>query len=103
MELSRPLNDYQKMVRKSWRALLWDFGRREWKSVFLAASIGIVAAEASHLLLRDIAFQSFLSSRYSPQPAISFDNPRYYLPYIFLILLTALVAIVANIGGYCKR
>jgi predicted KAP-like P-loop ATPase len=100
---AHPLNDHQKTVRESWEALLWEFAKREWKSAFLATSLGIVAAESVHLLLWDISFQSFLSSRYKPQPAVSFDDPRYYYPYIALILLTAVVAIVANIGGYFGR
>jgi len=45
-----------------------------------------------HLLWRDVLFQTSLISKYSPN-WISFDNPRYYIPYLTVLFFLVLLAV----------
>lgn len=95
------MNPSQKKILKSWRQILRQFAKREWFSFFISSSLGVVAAEVIHLVLLDRSFQSFLVSRY--KPAVSFDDPKYYIPYVIIIFLTTALAIGAFVFGYVKR
>jgi hypothetical protein len=75
----------------SWPRLLRDFGRREWISVFISSGSGVFVVEIFHLLSRDRSFRSGLGTKYNPD-WISFDDARYYIPYIIFILALLLLA-----------
>jgi hypothetical protein len=87
----KKLNSEQKKVLASWPRLLRNFGTREWISVFVSSAAGVLAVEVFHLLWRDRSFRLGLSTKYSPN-WISFDNSRYYIPYIVIILVLVLLA-----------
>jgi hypothetical protein len=56
------MNTRQKKILGSWRQLLWDFAKREWLSLFVSSSLGVLAAGSVHLFWLDHSFQSFLAS-----------------------------------------
>jgi predicted KAP-like P-loop ATPase len=95
------MNTRQKKILGSWRQLLWDFARREWLSLFVSSSLGVLAAESAHLFLLDHSFQSFLASEY--KSSISFDEPRYYAPYLTIVFITMFLAVGPFISGYIWR
>lgn len=94
------MNSRQEKILSSWPRLLKNFARREWVSLFVSTAIGVVAAEAVHLLWRDVLFQTSLISKYGPN-WISFDDSRYYTPYLtvffFLVLLAPGLFISVNL------
>jgi KAP family P-loop domain len=98
------MNSRQKRIVSSWLQLLQDFTKREWISLFVSSAIGVIAAESIHLLWRDHSFQCYVLSKY--KSSVSFDDPRYYVPYLvvfFLLMLVAVGPIVCmNIGWGIK-
>ena len=92
------MNPRQKKILKSWHQILRQFAKREWFSFFISSSLGVLAAEVIHLVLWDRSFQSFLVSRY--KPAVSFDDPKYYIPYVTIIFITTALAIGAFVFGH---
>ena len=86
------MNSRQAKILSSWPRLLRNFARREWVSLFVSTAIGVLAAEVVHLLWRDVLFQTSLISKYSPN-WISFDNPRYYIPYLTVLFFLVLLAV----------
>ena len=95
------MDNRQKKVLKSWRLALWRFVKREWFSLFLATSLGVLVAEFFDLLLRDDAFQYYLISNF--RPSASFDDPAHYVPYLVIVFGTIFLAVVALIFGYVRR
>lgn len=95
------MNPRQKKVRDSWRLILRQFTKREWFSYFASSTAGVLTAEAAHLVLRDHAFQTFLINRY--KPAASFDDPKYYVSYVTIIVTLAVLAIGPFLFAYTKR
>ncbi len=91
------MNSRQKKILGSWRGLLWNFVKREWIPVFVSSGIGVLAAEGVHLLWRDQSFQSSLVSKYSPS-WLSFDDPRYYIPYLSIALFSVFLAVALSIS-----
>src|SRR5882762_10063001 len=85
------VNSRQKKIHDSWGQLLWVFTKREWLSVFLSSSLGILAAESVHLILHDHAFESSVVSHYKLW--VSFDDARYYVPYLTIFFLATLLAL----------
>ena len=95
------MNSREKKVLQSWRLVLWEFVKREWFSLFLATSLGIVAAESFDLLLRDQSFRGYLVSNF--KPSVSFDDPEHYVPYLVIVFGTMFLAVVALVFGYVRR
>src|SRR6267142_1552127 len=95
------MNTRQKKILESWRLILWEFVKREWFSFFLSTSLGVLAAEAFDLLLRDWSFQYYLISHF--EPSVSFDDPKHYVPYLVIVFGTMFLAVVALIFGYVRR
>jgi hypothetical protein len=95
------MNTRQKKVLESWRLLLREFVKREWLSIFLSTSLGVLAAEAFDLLLRDWSFQYYLMTHF--EPSVSFDDPKHYFPYLAIIFGTMFLAVVVLIFGYARR
>src|ERR1035437_4767923 len=91
----------QKKVHDSWYQILREFAKREWVSLFTSSAAGIFTAEAVHLVVQDHAFQSFLITRY--KPAASFDDPKYYLPYITVFATMVVLAIGPLVSRYVNR
>src|ERR1700737_3438769 len=73
------MNSRQKKVLESWRLILWEFVKREWFSLFVWTSLGVLAAESFDLLLRDHSFRCYLVSKF--WPSVSFADPKHYVPY----------------------
>lgn len=95
------MNSNQKRVLGSWRQILWQFTKREYLAFFTASAIGMAAAEVIHLVGKDQAFQSFLFARY--KPAVSFDDPSYYTPYLIIIVAILVLAIGPGLVNYVRR
>jgi len=95
------MNARQKKLIRLWPRLLQTFAKREWLAFLLSSSLGIAAAEFVHLLSADHLFQSFLLAKY--KPAASFDDPRYYTPYLAIILALTFLAIAGFVSGYTWR
>lgn len=83
------VNSRQQKIQASWPQLLWLFTKREWFSVFLSTIVGILAAELIHLG-RDRAFQASVATHFKAW--VSFDLARYYVPYLAIISVLALLA-----------
>jgi hypothetical protein len=90
------MNNRQKEVLASWPMLLWNFTKREWLSVFLSASAGVVVAQFVHLAWLDRAFESSFVGHYKPTWILS-DNPRYYVPYAGVFGLFVLIALAPRL------
>jgi KAP family P-loop domain len=84
------VNSRQKKIQDSWLPQLWGFGKREWFSLFLSSSLGVLAAELIHLLAQDHAFQNSIITHYKPW--VSSDDSRYYLPYLAIFLFVMLLS-----------
>src|SRR5258707_9828811 len=95
------MNARQKKILGSWRRLLRGFVKREWFSLFLSSGLGILVAEFVHLVSQDLLFESFLASHY--KPSVSFDDPKYYIPYLVIILIAFVLATGALLPGYIWR
>ena len=95
------MNTKQKNTLKAWPTLLRDFTKREWFSLCISSSLGVLGAEALHLLFWDHSFQTFLVAKY--KPGVSFDTPHFYLPYLVIILVTLLLAIVSLLWSFFRR
>ncbi len=95
------MNTRQKKILESWHLLAREFVKREWFSIFLSTSLGVLAAETFDLLLRDDSFQYYLITHF--EPSVSFDDPKHYVPYLVMVLGTMLLAVVAGILGYAWR
>jgi hypothetical protein len=96
-----PLNTRQKQVIQAWPQLLLGFVQREWFSLFLWSSLGVLAAECVDLLLRDHSFQDDLVTNYLP--IVLSDNPRHYVPYLTIVFGTMFLAILPFISAYIWR
>jgi hypothetical protein len=95
------MNTRQKRILSSWHRLLLAFTKREWFSLLMATSLGVLAAESAHLIYQDHAFRLLLISKFSP--SASFDNPGYYVPFIAIIFLAAFLAVVGFLSTYAWR
>ena len=95
------MNTRQKKILESWRLILREFVKREWFSFFLSTSLGVLAAEAFDLLLRDWSFQYYLIAHFGP--SVSFDDPKHYVPYLVMVFGTMFLAVVAVIFGHMRR
>lgn len=95
------MNTRQKKILESWRLPLREFVKREWLSLFLSTSLGVLAAEVFDLLLRDDSFQHYLISHF--EPSVSFDDPKHYAPYLVIVIGTMFLAVVAFIFGFVWR
>lgn len=95
------MNPSEKRVRDSWHHVLRQFAKREWFSFFTSSAAGVVIAEVVHLVLQDQSFQSLLISSY--RPVVSFDDPKYYIPYFTIISTLAILAIGPFVVGYTSR
>jgi hypothetical protein len=85
------LNTQQKKIRDSWPAMLWLFAKREWLSLFLSTSAGILLAQLIHLVRQDHAFKHSVATHYKPW--VSFDDAQYYPPYLIIVFIVALLAL----------
>jgi len=90
------INPLQKKIHDSWPAMLWVFTKREWLSLFLSTSAGILVAQLIHLVRQDHAFKSSVATHYKPW--MSFDDARYYLPYLAIVVIVTLVAVGPSFG-----
>ena len=95
------MNARQKKILTSWRSLFQRFVKREWFLFFMSSGLGVVVAESVHLLWVDRSFQYVLVSKY--KPAVSFDDPRYYIPYIAIVLILMFIAVSGLISSYAWR
>src|SRR5580704_5846024 len=95
------MNARQTQILKSWRQHFRGFIKREWFSLFMSSSLGVLAAELLHVLWLDLSFQSYFISKY--KPAVPLDELRYYLPYLSIVAILACIAISAIVFGYIWR
>jgi predicted KAP-like P-loop ATPase len=95
------MNTRQKKICEAWSQLLWGFVQREWFSLFLSSSLGVLAAESIDLLFRDRSFQNYLVTNYLP--IVSFDDPRHYIPYLALAFSAMFLAVLAFVYLYMRR
>jgi hypothetical protein len=70
---------------------LWIFTKREWFSLFLSTSLGVLSAESFNLAWRDHAFKASLVSHYKPW--VSFDDGDYYVRYFAICFIATLLAL----------
>lgn len=98
---SRQWNARQTKILTSSHRLLQFFIKREWFSLFISSGLGVLAAESVHLLWRDRSFGSFLVTKY--EPSVSFDDPRYYAPYLAVALALVLLAVSGFVVGFAWR
>jgi predicted KAP-like P-loop ATPase len=95
------MNARQKKIIKSWRQIFREFVKREWFSLFMSSGLGILTAETVHLSFQDLLFQSFLASHY--KPSVSFDDPKYYVPYAAICFIAIVLAMSGFISSYIWR
>src|SRR6266481_1035888 len=95
------MNSRQKRICGTWHQLLLGFAQREWFSLFLSSSLGVVAAEVVELLSRDHSFQNDLVTHYLPK--VSFDDPQHHIPYLTIIFGTMILAVAVFMSVYIWR
>jgi predicted KAP-like P-loop ATPase len=95
------MNDGQRRIRKDWKRVLSEFAKREWTSALISAGLGVITAGIFHLLFKVQSFQSFLVTKY--KPAVSFDDPRVYVPLLIISLIAFMAAITPVGSSYIIR
>jgi hypothetical protein len=95
------VNTQQKRIQNSWPQSLWVFTKREWLSLFLSAGLGILIGSLIHLVRQDHAFQNSVATHYKPW--VSFDDARYYLPYLIATFVVILLALGPLLGSSIWR